>query len=195
MMSTTAGSNRKVAAMNVRQIAFYELRRSRLARATVFIAVVAVIMPGVAARAQDDDDSKSNSRFAPRGAPSVQTGSMDATRPETIVLPWFSPGVVNQPTVNQPTTTASSIPQVSVTPQAVITPQSSVIQLPAFSRPAGANVSPQVVTPNAGNPPPRRPPPHHRIPEIDPASAANALTLLIGGVLLLTDRRKRPVCC
>lgn len=190
MMSTTAGSNRKVAAMNVTPLAFQELGWSRLARATAFIAVVAVIMPGVVAKAQNEDDSKSNNRFAPRSAPSVQTGSMDATRPETIVLPWFSPGVVNQPT-----STASSMPQVSVTPQAVVTPQSSVIQLPAFSRPAGANVSPQAVTPNAGNPPPRRPPPHHNIPEIDPASAANALTLLIGGVLLLTDRRRRPVCC
>lgn len=175
--------------MNATQRAFYEQGWIGRARVPALIAVVAVIMPGLAAQAQNEDDSKSNSRFATRSAPPVQTGSMDATRPETIVLPWFSPGIVNQPTVT------TSAPQVSATPQALVVPQSSVIQLPAFSRPTSGNVSPQAVTPNAGNPPPRRPPPHHRIPEIDPASAANALTLLIGGMLLLTDRRKRPVCC
>jgi hypothetical protein len=39
-------------------------------------------------------------------------------------------------------------------------------------------------------PPPSPPPPGH-VPEIDPGSMAGALTLLSGGVLMLTNRIRR----
>jgi hypothetical protein len=34
-------------------------------------------------------------------------------------------------------------------------------------------------------------PPHKRVPEIDPGSAASGVTLLLGAVLLLTDKSRR----
>jgi len=41
------------------------------------------------------------------------------------------------------------------------------------------------------NPPPRYSPPHFNAPEIDPASASSALTLLLGGLTVLRSRSSR----
>lgn len=137
--------------------------------------------------ARADGNSTSNSRATSRTPSAGQMSTPDATRPEMIVLPWFLPGSTNQPITAAP----AAEPQ---TQTSAPTP-SSVIQLPAFYRSTPSAATPYPVTPNAGNPPPARLPPTSTIPEIDPASAANALTLLIGGVIMLTDRRRRICCC
>jgi hypothetical protein len=157
------------------------------------------IVAGLAASVLAADESKSISRFASRSISTGPTGMPDATRPQTIILPWFSPGVMSQPTVTSPANQAGVVSptnQASVVPQGNLAPQSSVIRLPAFpgsitNNSANNGASVPGVSPAVNAPPHKRPPPHHGIPEIDPASAANALTLLIGGMLILTDRRRR----
>lgn len=136
------------------------------------------------ARAQGN--STSNSRSSSRTTSTGQVSTPGATQPPTIVLPWFSPGIANQPITEAPTAEPQSLTSA---------PPTSVIQLPSFSVATPSDSTPYPVTPNAGNPPPSRLAPSQTIPEIDPASAANALTLLIGGVIMLTDRRRRICCC
>lgn len=156
----------------------------RLAGVVGAALVISAMASSTEALAQSE--SGTNAKFASRTSRS-EGGTADPSRPGTIILPFFTPAL---PSTEMDPATSGGVSMNSPT----TTPNNaSVITLPAFTGPGPNNNASgaQQFAPTPG-PFPKKPKKHGHIPEIDPASMANALTLLVGGVLILTDRRRRP---